>query len=363
MNPLRILYANASLDEGEPERYTHNLMQAMRAQGHHVEALCQPKAPLKQRLEQDGFHVHPLHMGSGWGVLRTVLPLKRLLLSQHFDVVHTQTHHDSLSVGLAARLARHPLIVRTQHFGQSDSAFTDRWLAHGVIALSHFVKKSRVQKGVTASRIEVVYPAVDTPPPNTTSLRQRLGVADEATMVGSMVAAGKEKGALELIQALAPLMRESPQLHLVIANNTDSDDTLVSFAEQLDVHKQVHRLAPTESIVSFMGELDVFALAAPTEASAIVFAKAAAQVAVVAAQVGSIPEMIEVGKSGMLVPVHDIVALRKALQRLVQDPALRQSMAAAGYDYIVGSGRFTQATQQQLTESHYRQWLSQHKLS
>jgi len=362
MNPLRILYANASLDEGEPERYTHNLMQAMRAQGHHVEALCQPESPLKQRLEQDGFHVHPLHMGSGWGGLRTVLPLKRLLLSQHFDVVHTQTPHDSLPVGLAARLARHPLIVRTQHFGQSDSAFTDRWLAHGVIALSQFVKKSRAQKGVAASRIEVVYPAVDTPPPNTTSLRQRLGVADEATVVGSIVAAGKEKGALELIQALAPLMRESPLLHLVIANNTGLD-TLVSFAEQLDVHKQVHRLAPTESIVSFMGELDIFALAAPTEASAIVFAKAAAQVAVVAAQVGSIPEMIEVGKSGMLVPVHDIVALRKALQRLVHDPALRQSMAAAGYDYIVGSGRFTQATQQQLTESHYRQWLSQHKLS
>ena len=43
MNPLRILYANESLDKGEPERYTHNLMQAMRVQGNHVEALCQPE--------------------------------------------------------------------------------------------------------------------------------------------------------------------------------------------------------------------------------------------------------------------------------------------------------------------------------
>ena len=361
MNPLRILYANAGLGDSEVERYTYDLMHAMRDQGHHVEALCPPQAQLKQRLEQDGFKVHGLTITGGWGVWRNAFTLKGFLAAQRFDVVHTQSHSDTLHVGIAARLAGGSLVVRTQHLSQSYSALASRWLPHRVIASSQFVKNTCVQKGVPARHIEVVYPAVVTPNSSAVvNLRQRLGLANEAVLIGSTVLAHQEKSALELIQALAPLMRARAQLHLIVTNETSQHDLLSAFAEQLGVGAHVHQLQAQESISSFMHELDVFALATPNEASALMFAAAAAaQVAVVATQAGSIPEMMAVGQSGMLVPVHDIVALRKALQRVIDDPDLRQSMAMAGYEYTVGSGRFTLPTMQQLIENHYRQWLRQ----
>lgn len=364
MNPLRLLYANAGLGNAEVEPYTYSLMHAMRDQGHHVEALCSPQSQLKQQLEQDGFSVRSLSMDSGWGIWRNAFSLKDFLASQRFDVIHTQSHADTLHVGMAARLTGNALLVRTHHLSQAYSALTDRWLPHRIIASSQFVKNTCIQNGVPARHIEVVYPAVITPSPSVAGkLRQRLGLANKAVLVGSMVFADKEKGALELIQALAPLMRTHTQLHLVLENHTKQHEALLTFAEQLDVGAYVHLLSAHEPISPFMTELDIFALATPTEFSALVFAAAAAaQVAVVATQAGSIPEMMEVGKSGMLVPEHDIVALRKALQRVIDDPSLRQSMAAAGYEYTMGSGRFKLPTMQQLIEGYYRQWIEQSRL-
>jgi len=51
---------------------------------------------------------------------------------------------------------------------------------------------------------------------------------------------------------------------------------------------------------------------------------------VVAARVGGVPELVEDGGSGFLVPPRDSDALAKALQRLIADPELRRRMGQAG---------------------------------
>jgi glycosyltransferase involved in cell wall biosynthesis len=51
---------------------------------------------------------------------------------------------------------------------------------------------------------------------------------------------------------------------------------------------------------------------------------------VVASAVGGIPELLEDGVTGLLVPPGDVAALRAALQRLLADPALRRRMGRAG---------------------------------
>ena len=71
------------------------------------------------------------------------------------------------------------------------------------------------------------------------------------------------------------------------------------------------------------------------------------------------PEMLLPGQSGMLVPLHDIVALRQALQRLIDQPELRKQMGLAGYDYAVTEQRFSLITMQKKTEACYRRWLEQ----
>lgn len=88
---------------------------------------------------------------------------------------------------------------------------------------------------------------------------------------------------------------------------------------------------PREEIFRLYREADVFALPTWREGFPNVVIEAmAAGLPVVATPVGAIPEAIEDGRSGLLVPVRDAAALEAALRRLVEDPALRRSMGAAG---------------------------------
>jgi len=87
---------------------------------------------------------------------------------------------------------------------------------------------------------------------------------------------------------------------------------------------------PREEIFRLYREADVFVLPTWREGFPNVVIEAmAAGLPVIATPVGAIPEAIEDGKSGVLVPVRDAAALEAALRRLIDDPLLRLSLGAA----------------------------------
>ena len=364
-NPLKILYTEAATTYGGQERYIHRLMLAMRDQGHTVEALCQANSELNTRLQTDGFTVHHAVLERGfWRFLRNTFGLRGLLKKQQYDVVNTHSRCDTVHVGFAAKLAGVPLVVRTRHLAKPiGSLLSYTWAAHRVIAVSEFVRQQIIHRGVNPDYVDIVFPAVNLPDPlPPQQLRHELGLDEEATVVGTVAVLRKEKGVQELIQAMAPLLRAQADgsLHLVIVGGGTLLPQLQHFAEQLEVSEQVHFLGTRNDISSLLGDFDVFASATYIEASGTTFAEAAAaKVAVVGTQVGGVPEMMNPGKSGLLVPLHDVVALRKALERLITNKALRHSMGQAGYEYAVAEGRFRLDTMQQRTEHSYRRWLNQ----
>ena len=362
MPPLKILYTEAATSYGGQERYIHRLMREMRQHGHRVEALCQPDAQLRQHLEADGFTVHQAKMERGSGFLRTVLSLRKLMQAEAYDVVNTHSRKDTIRAGVAARLAGVPLVVRTRHLAKPvGSLLSYSWIPHRVIAVSEFVRNQIVQRGMKPDHVDIVFPAVELPDPLPPQvLRKELGVDEQAILVGSIAVLRKEKGTQELIQAMAPILRASPTVHLVVIGGGALQTQLEQFAEQLQVLGQVHFLGARNDVPALIGDLDIFALATHIEASGTAFAEAAAaKLPVVGTQVGGVPEMMQAGQSGMLVPLHDIVALRQAIQRLINDPELRQRMGQAGYQYAVTEGRFLLETMQQRTEQSYYRWLEQ----
>jgi glycosyltransferase involved in cell wall biosynthesis len=57
----------------------------------------------------------------------------------------------------------------------------------------------------------------------------------------------------------------------------------------------------------------------------------AARLAVVVTAVGNVPDLVQDGREALLVPPHDVVALREALRRVIEDRALRRKLADAGH--------------------------------
>lgn len=337
----------------------------MRDRGHHLEAVCQPHGQLTQHLRDAGFAVHTLYTDGPLNYVRGVLRVRQVLRAGHFDVLNTNSRRDTLLAGVAGRLAGTPLIVRTRHLAKRvRSLLSYTVVPHRVCTSSEYVRGILLARGVEESLVQVVHPCLQAgfcSAAPTGALRQELGLVPDAVLVGCVAVLRTEKGHRDLIAAMQPLFRERPDLHLVlVGGGSPGFEDLTALVREQGLEQHVHLLGPRADVAELMPEFDVFALATHMEAAGMVFAEAgAASVPVVGTRVGGVPEMLDEGHSGLLVPVGDIPALREALRTLILDPALRQRMGVAGHAFCCEGGRFSADAMACRMETVYREWLSQ----
>lgn len=357
-----MLYAEAARGYGGQERYLHRLMLEMRKRGHDVEMLCQPDAQISQYLRQDGFVVHTVLMRKGWCFWRNLVKVTRFLRKNRYDIVNTNSRIDTLQVGLPARIARIPLVVRSRHLARPiGSLLSYSWIPQRLITVSEFVRRQITDRGIPADHVGIVPPAVALPDPlPSQKLRAELGLDDSATIVGSIAVLRPPKGMDTLVTAMVPLLLDDASLHLVIVGSGEMLPALKQQVAREQVHDQVHFMGERNDVPELIGDFDIFALATHIEASGTAVAEAgAASVPVVVTDVGGVAEMLNPGKSGLLVPLGDTQALTKAIQTLVADPDLRRRMGRAGYQYCITDKRFVLEMMGKETERHYQRWLEQ----
>lgn len=362
--PLRIVHSEAATNFGGQEHRIFKEMIAMREAGHHLEAICQPHAKLAKRLAQEGFVVHTIKMGGFFSLIRAIFQTCKILKRGKFDVLNTHSRKDTIMAATAARLVGTPLIVRTRHLANRvNSLLSYTWLPHRVTTDSHFVRNFLIQKGVSPQHIETIYtPVLVAPDLPHSTLRDELGLTSEAVIVGCVAVMRALKGHRELIHSMVPLFASKPNLHLVIVGDGATFQEMSQLIQRLNLSSRIHMLGRREDVPNLMAGFDIFCLMTRLEASGMVFLEAAsAKLPVIGANVGGVPEMLEDGRTGLLVPLDDEAALQRALIRLIDDPALRKQMGNAGYDRIWKSpaSLFTPQALAKRTESVYRKWLGQ----
>ncbi|MEI8401010.1 MAG: glycosyltransferase family 4 protein [Alcaligenaceae bacterium] len=358
---LRIIHSEAATSFGGQEHRVFKEMVAMRERGHHLEAICQPDAELTERLREAGFVVHTLYMDGTVNIVRGIFRLKKILQAGRFDVLNTHSRQDTLIAAAAARLAKVPLVVRTRHLASPvGSLLTYTWLPHRVTTVSHHVRRQFLARGVPPDQVQAIYtPVVLTPRLAHSTLRDELKLSADAILVGCIAVLRPNKGHLELINAMLPLLRTRPALHLVMAGGGSP------VFEQLQAHithaglvERIHLLGTRRDVPNVLAGLDIFCLATRQEAMGTAFLEAAASgLPVIGTDVGGVGELMRPGETGLLVPLDDGQALQNALIQLIDSPELRNKMGQAGYERIHTEGVFTTETLAKRTERIYDQWL------
>lgn len=365
MESLRILHTEAAVAFGGQEHRIYKEMHAMRARGHHVEALCQPQAQLVPRLREAGFTVHTVPMGGLARYLRGVVTVRRILLEGRYDVVNTHSRIDTLIAGTAGRLAGTPLIVRTRHLASKvGSMLSYTWLPHRVTTVSEYVRRYLVSRGVPAEHTATLYSPVVLPAPvENSTLRAELGLSDDDIVVGCVAVMRAAKGHKNLIEAIRPLMATRPNLHMVfVGSGSPTFENIQALIQQLGLQHRIHLMGTRRDVPNLLAGFDLFALATEQEASGTVFVEAeAAGLPVIGTNVGGVSEMMRDGETGILVPLHDEPALRAALERLIDNPELRRKMGEAGRRMVWEEGVFSPARLAENTEAIYRKWLAERR--
>lgn len=363
--PLRILHTEAATAFGGQEFCIYKEMVAMRERGHHLEAVCQPHAELAQRLRDAGFTVHTVNMDGAVNFVRSVAFVRRVAARGRFDVVNTHSRSDTVRAAMGARLARTPLIVRTRHLAKPiNSLYAYTWLAHRVIAVSRHVHRQLLDGGAPPEAVATIHSPIVLPEGDGKgSLRQELGLPGDALVVGCVAVMRTEKGHADLIDAFQRVLAAFPQAHLVLAGDgMPVFERLNGQVQALGLASRVHFLGRRNDIGNVLQAFDVFALPTHREAFGTAFVEAAAMgVPVIGTDVGGVPETMQAGVTGLLVPPRDPAALAAALESLLADPERRRRMGEAGRELIRGQGLFSVDRAAQLVEAAYARWLGERR--
>jgi phosphatidylinositol alpha-1,6-mannosyltransferase len=169
---------------------------------------------------------------------------------------------------------------------------------------------------------------------------QPLGIpnARYVLAVGRWSSAERYKGFDTLIRVLPGLLRDAPDLHLVLAGDGDDRPSLEELAKTMRVEQRIHFVSglSRQQLVACYAGADVFALPSSGEGFGFVFLEAMALGrAVVGGNHGGVPDIIEEGITGFLVTHGDEKHLGSILSLLLTDRALREEMGRRGRDRVM----------------------------
>ncbi|HEY2494062.1 MAG TPA: glycosyltransferase family 4 protein [Paenibacillus sp.] len=141
------------------------------------------------------------------------------------------------------------------------------------------------------------------------------------------------KGLDILLKACAELKARGHDYVLHIIGDGPFRTELEALAQELGIYNETIFYGYTLHPEEFMPFFDIFVLPSRAEAFGSVFAEAALScLALVGTEVGGIPEQIEDGVNGLLVPSEDYVALSEALEKMISDPSYRYELARSAFE-------------------------------
>jgi len=263
-------------------------------------------------------------------------------------VVHTR-NMGCLEAQLPAWLARVPLRVHGEHgwdiHDPDGSNVTYRWLrrlhaplVHRFVPLSgHLDEYLQRKVGISARKIQRIYNGVDIHrfhPGNDNPLPE--GFADDQSIIfGTVGRMHGVKDQLNLARAFIELRKRSPQraknLRLVMVGEGPLQKECRRMLEDEGAHDFAWLPGARNDIPEILRALTVFVL--PSQAEGIsntILEAMATGLPVIATRVGGNPELVDEGKTGLLVPAQDALALAEAMSRYVDNAELIEKHAATG---------------------------------
>ncbi len=282
--------------------------------------------------------------------LTALFGLAWLIFKEKPDIVHTHSSKGGLLGRLASKIARVPHIVHTPHghifyghFGRFASKiflwgerifskFTDR-----MVALTNGEKDDYIEMSVCSpAKLLTIHSGVDIQQflptnGNLAEKKRSLGLGPKESVIGFVGWLLPIKGPEHLLKAMDYIWPEQPETTLVMVGKGDLDVDLRAEALRKNVNGKVKFLGWRHDIHELMPVFDIFVLPSLNEGMGRVLVEAmAAGKPVVASRVGGIPDVVQEGQTGYLVPPADEKALADAILRLLKDRDRSKLMGQRG---------------------------------
>lgn len=352
-------------------RLSAKLAQLFRHEYAFVFAFLGEKDPSVNGLQAAGYPVHLVEQrpGSGW---RSSRRLVRVLERERVDLVHVHQATTWLYGAMARLHYRRPPILLTEH----ERAYPDypplkRVAAIRVlletrdrfVAVSHSVRRSLIlNEGVPAERVAVIYHGIAPLPAALDhvreSARREIGVGSDSYLILQVARLDPVQNHTVALRALEQVVRSVPQARLALVGEGPEKGMVREMARRHGLETHVLFLGGRTDYDRLMAAADVVLLTSLSEELpfALVYALAAGR-PVVAIRAGSVGEVVEDRRSGLLACPHDDYSLTENLLLLCNQPDLRAQLGHHGQERA--ERMFSEAAMAQSYLAVYREMLGQ----
>ena len=353
---MKITHIITGLAADGAETTLYHLLAALDRQEYQSEVISlTDRGPMAARIESVGVPVRAL------GMMRSVpnpLAIRRIakfLRRSRPNVVHTWMYHSNLLGGLAAQAAGGIPVIWGIHHSKIDSQDTKRFTVWTVRACAWFSKQlparivccansseiAHIQLGYDPDKMEVIYNGIDSElfrlmPSGRAELRSRLGISDDAPLIGMAGRLHRHKDHKTFFSAARMLRKECPEAHFILCGEgivPENPRLAAEISEGLQGH--CHLIGPQRDMPSFYSALDIAANSSITEAFPLAVGEAmACEVPCVVTDVGDSPALV--GDTGKIVPPQQPALMTAAWRELIDaGPEIRRALGNSARERVV----------------------------
>ncbi|MCK5853119.1 glycosyltransferase family 4 protein [bacterium] len=293
-----------------------------------------------------------------------IFKLYKFIKKNNFVLVNTHTAKAGFAGRTAAWLARVPIIIHTAHglvvheylssLKKNIYTFLERWIGaktSAFIVVTDKVGDELIKAGIAKkNKIHRIYNGInldDFSKINESShleFLEKLNINNDDVILGTLSRLVPDKGLEDLIQAFALIHISNPEIKLIIAGDGPLRNKLANLTEKLQIKDNVNFIGWQDDVTQTLALFDVFCLPTLREGFGYVFLEAqAAGVPVIATKISPLTETMQDGESALLVPPNSPEELSSAMQKTINDTALRNRLIENGFRNV--KERFDQRNQ------------------
>ena len=343
---INVLSLFATMPVGGAEIFWLNVLQKIdRSRFNPITCCIADKGIIGERIEALGFEVIALgRMKKKSFDMGAVREIKKIISERKINILHVHLYHAGLYGRIAAMLS--PPAVRPKCVLQVQNVYSklkphrvliNRFLAHStdaVIAVSEPVKKDVVKHDkFQPDQVAVIPNCIDYERMQTgltmEEARERLGLSKKGVLIGTVGRLVEAKGQSYLIEALSILKKQGTDAKAMLIGGGRLEGALKEHASSLGISDDIIFMGERHDIPVLYKAMDLYVMPSLWEGAPLSLLDAmAAGVPSVVTSVGGMPEQLDEGFCGMIVPPGDPAALAGAISGLIRDDALMKEYSA-----------------------------------
>jgi glycosyltransferase involved in cell wall biosynthesis len=346
MNNKIVVHLVEALGIGGIERLVATVATGLPVDKYQVQVWCAISGgSIADDLRAKGIEVRILGITSYYNPL-SFLRLARMLRLVRPDIVHTHTYFVNTLGRIAAKLAGIPVILTHVHSTywtySKRNLFIEKILSRvtdRIICCSNAVKEFVVShEGVETEKTITIYNGVQVRPGplDRSAIRIKLGLDSTDFVIVTIGSLFAHKGHKYFIEALTRVKKNQRSIKYLIVGDGPLRETLHAYVRDSGLEHAVRFIGEKKDIGEFLVSADIYvqpSCAREGLGMSILEAMAYGK-PVIATTIGGIPEAVDNGVTGLLVPPGDSAALAEALGVLLHDNSKRENLGREG------AGRF-----------------------